>query len=92
MNQDWFFYIVRCNDNSLYSGITNDLAQRIEKHNSGKGAKFTSMRKPVKLVFSEKYDNMSLARRREEQVKSWSKIEKEDMIKGSPLRCVPDTK
>lgn len=92
MNQDWFFYIVRCNDNSLYSGITNDLAQRIEKHNSGKGAKFTSMRKPVKLVFSEKYDNMSLARRREEQVKGWSKIEKEDMIKGSPLRCVPDTK
>ncbi|MFH1230763.1 MAG: GIY-YIG nuclease family protein, partial [Planctomycetota bacterium] len=75
---------VRCNDNSLYSGITNDLVQRVKKHNSGKGAKFTSVRNPVKLVFSEKYDNISLARKREEQVKRWSKMKKEDMIKGFP--------
>ena len=84
MNNEWYFYIVRCTDNSLYSGITNDLTQRVKKHNSGKGAKYTAIRNPVSLVYSEKYDNISLARKREEQIKKWSKVKKEELILGFP--------
>lgn len=68
----------------MYSGITNDLTQRVKKHNSGKGAKYTAIRNPVNLVYSEKYDNISLARKREEQIKKWSKVKKEELILDSP--------
>ena len=47
---DWKVYLVKCADNSLYCGITNDLNSRIEKHNAGKGAKYTQSRMPVELV------------------------------------------
>lgn len=47
---NWRVYVVRCADNSLYCGITNDIAKRIEKHNAGKGAKYTKSRRPVKLM------------------------------------------
>ena len=47
---DWKVYLVRCADNSLYCGITNDLTSRIEKHNAGKGAKYTQSRLPVALM------------------------------------------
>jgi len=47
---NWRVYVVRCADNSLYCGITNDIAKRIEKHNAGKGAKYTKSRLPVKLM------------------------------------------
>lgn len=47
---DWTLYLVRCSDNSLYCGITNDLINRLKDHNSGKGAKYTRSRRPVVLV------------------------------------------
>ena len=50
MNMHWRVYLVRCADNSLYCGITNDIESRIEKHNAGKGAKYTKSRLPVKLM------------------------------------------
>jgi putative endonuclease len=84
MEQEWFFYIVRCRDNSLYSGITNDIEHRISEHNKGTGAKYTSGRRPVKLVFSEKYTNISDARKREARIKTWSKRKKEQLIVGFP--------
>ena len=84
MNKDWYFYIVRCSDNSLYSGITNDIQSRVKAHNSGKGAKYTAFKRPVKLVYSEKHKNISDAKKREEQVKGWSKEKKEEFIMGFP--------
>ncbi|MFC1900742.1 GIY-YIG nuclease family protein [Chloroflexota bacterium] len=84
MEQDWFFYIVRCRDSSLYCGITNNLESRIKAHNNGTGAKYTSGRRPVVLIYNEKYDNSTQARKREAQVKGWPRIKKEDLIKGSP--------
>ena len=84
MLQDWYFYVVRCADGSLYSGISNDLVKRIETHNKGKGAKYTLVRRPVSLVYSEKHKNISSARKREEQVKKWRKEKKELMIKSFP--------
>jgi putative endonuclease len=49
-NKKWVVYLVRCSDNSLYCGISNDLKKRFFEHNSGKGAKYTRSRRPLKLV------------------------------------------
>ncbi len=48
--EKWVVYLVRCSDNSLYCGVSNDFERRLEEHNSGKGAKYTKSRKPVELV------------------------------------------
>ena len=84
MGQEWFFYILKCRDNSLYSGITNNIEHRIKEHNSGTGAKYTHSRRPVALVYSEKLKNISEARKREAQVKNWPKIKKEQLVEGFP--------
>jgi len=80
IEKDWFFYIVRCCDDSLYAGITDDINKRLKAHNSGKGAKYTASHRPVILVFFEKYSNISEAKKREYQVKSWPKDKKERLI------------
>ncbi|GEM_PF-290025 len=77
----WFFYILRCRDDSLYSGITTDLEGRLKEHNKGKGAKYTSGRRPVTLVYSERCGTVSEARKREAQVKRWPRKKKEQLIK-----------
>ncbi len=78
----WFFYIVRCADGSLYSGITNDLDGRVGKHNAGSGAKYTAARRPVVLAYSERQETISSARKREAQVKRWSRAKKENLVGG----------
>jgi putative endonuclease len=84
MEQEWYFYIVRCRDNSLYSGITNNIEHRIKEHNKGLGAKYTLSRRPVKLEYYEKHENVSNARKRESEVKSWKKNKKEKLVVGFP--------
>jgi len=81
----FYFYIVRCSDNSLYCGQTNNLETRIKEHNSSRvrGAKYTRIRKPVSLVYSEKYPLLQLAMKREWQVKKWTKAKKEALVNGS---------
>ena len=79
--------MVRCRDNSLYSGITNNLSERVAKHNAGSGAKYVLPRRPVTLIYSESYNTASEARRREVQIKSWSKTKKERLIEGFPRPC-----
>ena len=76
----WFFYIVRCQDNSLYSGMTKNLEERVKKHNDGTGAKYTSSHRPVTLVHIERYDSASEAKKREQEVKRWPKRKKEQLI------------
>ncbi len=83
MDRAWFFYLVRCKDNSLYSGITVNVEERLKKHNHGTGAKYTSARRPVTLVYSEKCDTVAEAMKREKQVKRWHKIRKEQLIHKS---------
>lgn len=79
-----YFYIVRCFDNSLYCGQTNDLIKRINEHNSSKSrsAKYTKIRRPVKLVYSEKFPTLQSALKREWQVKKWSRKKKEALVSG----------
>ncbi|HLC38923.1 MAG TPA: GIY-YIG nuclease family protein [Patescibacteria group bacterium] len=84
MNNYWFLYILRCSDNSLYTGITNNLQKRIKKHNQGYGSKYLLGKRPVKLIYSEKYKDQFLARKREVQIKKWRKEKKELLIKGFP--------
>ncbi|GAB4275920.1 MAG: GIY-YIG nuclease family protein [Candidatus Rifleibacteriota bacterium] len=79
----WYAYILRCSDNTLYTGITNDLQHRIEAHNSGTGAKYTRGRTPVQLVYSEKLSDRSSATIREREIKSLSRDEKLLLIQAS---------
>lgn len=77
----WYVYILRCNNGSYYTGITNNLAQRIAEHNSAKGARYTRTRRPVTLIYQEKYSDKSTALKREIVVKDMSRGRKEDLVK-----------
>lgn len=77
----WFIYMLRCADQSLYTGITTDVKRRIIAHNTLKtGAKYTKSRRPVTLVYSEETTSKSLALIREHQLKKLPKKQKEDLI------------
>ncbi len=65
----YYVYMVRCADQTLYTGWTNDLARRLAAHNSGRGAKYTRSRRPVQLVYAEVCPDKSAALRREWQIK-----------------------
>ena len=77
--------MVRCSDNSLYCGQSNNLSKRLEEHNSSnsRSAQYTKIRRPVILVYSEKFGSLQEAMRREWQIKKWSKAKKEAIIMGN---------
>ncbi|EEI83321.1 GIY-YIG nuclease family protein [Anaerococcus tetradius] len=75
-----FVYILRCADDSLYTGYTNDIDKRVDVHNKGKGAKYTRGRRPVRLVFYEEVSSMSEGLRLERTIKKFSKKKKEDLV------------
>lgn len=79
----WYTYILICNDRSYYIGITNDLNRRVKLHNSQKGSKYLHSKLPVRLIYSEQYVNKSEARIREIQLKGWTRIKKEKLMKGT---------
>lgn len=73
----YFLYILECSDGTLYTGISVDLNRRIEEHNSfGVGAKYTSTRRPVKLVYSKKFSNRPEASKEEARIKKLTRKEK----------------
>lgn len=76
----WHVYILACADGSFYTGITTDLARRVEEHNSGTGAKCTRARRPVKLVYSERKRNRSYASKREAAIKNLTRDEKKILV------------
>lgn len=78
----WFVYILLCSDNSFYIGITNDIPKRVILHNSGKGSKYVRSKLPAKLIYSEKYSSKSEARKKEIQLKGWTRIKKKLLIEG----------
>lgn len=79
----WFVYIVECADRSLYTGITNDLEQRMAAHRAGKGAKYTKHRRPLTLRYSEAVDSKGDALRREAAIKSLDRTTKLTLIAAS---------
>lgn len=77
----WYVYIVICSDSSLYTGITKDLENRVYEHNSGKkGAKYTKARRPVRLVYKEKFSSRSAAAKREYQIKQMDREAKLNLV------------
>ncbi len=78
----YYLYILKCADKTLYTGITTDLQRRISEHNHTKlGARYTSSRRPVKIVFGQKFKNRSTASREEARIKKLSQPEKLELIK-----------
>lgn len=75
-----FVYILRCKDNSLYTGWTNDLENRVKMHNMGLGAKYTRGRGPCELVYFETFENKIDAQKREYAIKKLSRDKKEKLI------------
>ena len=74
--EPWFCYMVRCKDDSLYVGIAQDVVERVKRHNWGVGPEFTARRRPVELVGSEPCGDSAAARKREKEVKGWSRSKK----------------
>jgi len=72
----WFCYMVKCSDGALYVGISNDVVERLEKHNRGFGPRFTRSRRPVELIWSQNFPDIFAARRREIELQGWSRAKK----------------
>ena len=73
---DWWVYIIRCSDGSLYTGITTDLERRLKEHRNGSGAKYFRGREPLEIAWSEACTNRSQASRREVEIKAMARGEK----------------
>lgn len=78
----WWVYMLRCTDDSLYTGCTVDVDRRCAQHNSGKGAKYTRSRRPVEVVYREEVEDRSAALRREAAIKRLERREKLALIEG----------
>ncbi len=79
-SRHWLVYILRCCDGSLYTGITNDLAKRLQAHQDGVASRYTRSRLPVKLVYLESAANRGAATKRELAIKRMSRGQKEGLI------------
>ena len=80
---EWLVYILRCADDTLYTGITNDLIRRCDQHNAGTASRYTRSRLPVVLVYRETQATRSLALKRELAIKALSRKQKELLIQAA---------
>lgn len=78
----WYVYILLCDDDSYYTGLTWQIDQRWTQHLTGLGGHYTREHPPIKLVYQEEHTNLLEARMREKQIKGWSRAKKEKLIKG----------
>jgi len=78
-----WMYILECSDGSFYVGSTKNLELRLSEHQEGLGAKYTSRRLPIRLVYSEEFERISDAFTREKQVQNWSRAKREALINGN---------
>ena len=80
---DYYVYILQCNDNSYYTGITNDIDRRLAEHNDGQDSRcYTYNRRPCKLVFADEFPTAIEAITVEKQIKGWRRAKKEALIQG----------
>lgn len=84
-----YVYILECSDKTLYTGYTNDIKKRVETHNSGKGAKYTRVRLPVKLMYFEEFDDKESAMKREWYIKH--KMKRSDKMKLIEGFCLSES-
>lgn len=76
----WIVYIIHCSDDTYYTGITNNLQQRLQQHEEGKGAKYFRGRKPLSVVYTEHVENRSVASKREAAIKKLPRLKKIELI------------
>ncbi len=77
----WYLYVLRCNDDTLYTGITTDIDRRVKEHNtSSKGARYTRSRRPVSVVYSTEFSDRSSAQKAEISFKKMSRLKKLNVI------------
>ena len=79
----WLLYVLKCRDNTLYTGITIDVSRRVQQHNSGSASRYTRSRLPVKLIFSEPCRNRSQALKKEYAMKRLSRKKKEEYLRDN---------
>jgi len=79
-SEPWFCYLLKCCDDSLFVGMTNDVAQRVAKHNQGLGADYTKRRRPLMLIWSQEFPDQVAARKREVELKGWSRKKKLELV------------
>jgi len=77
----WHVYILQCNDGSFYAGVSTNVKNRLKRHNNGKASRYTRSRRPVELLYTEKFDTKSEALRREIEIKDFSLENKRRLIK-----------
>lgn len=80
MTEQWWVYIAGCSDGTLYCGIAKKVLKRIERHNAGRGARYTRSRRPIVLLWCEPAGSQGAALRRERQIKKMSRKQKEVLI------------
>ena len=85
-DRDWSVYVVRCSDDTLYTGITKNVVARLSRHNSGKGAAYTRPRRPVQLLYREGRFTRSEALVREALIKTFSRTQKEQLVTAGSRR------
>jgi putative endonuclease len=78
----WYVYILKCRDDSFYTGITWNLKRRIEQHNLRVKSCLQKSKVPVKLIYWEKFDNRIRAAKREKEIKGWKREKKEELIRS----------
>jgi predicted GIY-YIG superfamily endonuclease len=79
----WLLYVLKCRDNTLYTGITIDVSRRVQQHNSGTASRYTRSRLPVRLVFSEPCQSRSQALKKEYAMKRLSRKKKEEYLRDN---------
>lgn len=82
LSKPYYFYLLRCRDQSFYAGIAIDLKKRFQDHRSGRGSAYVKSRWPAELVYFEKHPSRSLALRREAAVKNFSRRQKIELIQS----------
>ena len=80
-----YTYLLECSDGTLHCGWTNDLEKRVKAHNSGRGAKYTKSRRPVRLVWYETFETKEEAMSREGKVKQLSRNQKDELVAHGPV-------
>jgi putative endonuclease len=82
MTSPWYTYILRCTDDSLYTGVTTDLDRRLGEHNAGTASKYTRARLPARMIWHELAKSESAAKKREAAIKKMTRKEKEELVRG----------
>ena len=82
--EPWFLYIIECSDGSFYTGVTKDIDRRLQEHNAGKASKYTRLRLPVRLRYTEECAGRTEALVRECRVKALPRKKKEELVTGRP--------